>query len=176
MLSKQDLVARLKSYEFSKLPHNVKDREACARESRPHGIGNALRGHLESAATTIVGIERYDLEVVDMMYVGYGFVRSCYDTIKFKELEDHREEPAVDILFRMNDLLPQLGRALDEFAAACARTEYNGERITATTPGYEEFIGVVREIRKLDEDRMGPGAYKRRVLALERELAAEVTE
>lgn len=171
MLSQKDLVARLKQYEFSKLPDDVKDTEACGRECRAHGIGNMLRTNLEQTAMAIIEIGSYRLELVDVMYAGYGFIRTCYDTIDFKELEDHKDEPAVNILFKMNELLPRLGRAIDTFATSCARTQYTKERITERTEGYQELIGILREIRNLDEEKGLPGAYKKRVEKLEAELA-----
>lgn len=164
MLSDQDLVARLRQYDFSRFVP-ASPRGDPSGVFRPHGFGNTI-AQIKNGVE-LMPDRKYDQNIADIIYRAYGFCRVSYDAINFTELRDHRSEPAVDLLFCTDALLRELGSALHEFLTA-ASTGALGDRyrVTKETPSYAVVMRTLEAIRELDKNNF----YKKRVAELEEKL------
>jgi len=157
MLNKKDLVARLKEYDFSKYP-NYPD----TTYERAHGLKNMFT--VISTYSTFMTLNGYDEENISKINEAYGFIAGCYASIDFEELKENKDEPAVEFLFKNQNLIRNLGTYVTRFTTDCVISNKHKNKITPETPGYVDLQKTIEEITKLDHG----GFYIKRIKELEK--------
>lgn len=149
MLDKRTLIDRLEKYDLQE------------SETSP-GFRNTLTNICYLKELIVTDRREEDIENLQR---NYSVLTDHYSRINFKELEDHKDEPAVKQLFKTRELLVALSFAIWGFTEADEKNKELGIANHHNMQGYREISYILDQITELDKN----SHYRNRIKQLKEE-------
>lgn len=153
-------LALMKKYDFSKFSSNLPEERVY-----PHGFVAGVNGIKGIAWNINKGHYANEnlKKRIDILYLWYGCMRSCYDTIDFGLIANDKD---FDLLRQVNQLLPKLGKTIYQVALAAASSNYKNREQLKTAAS--NLNNVSKKLSKLDYE-----SYRFKLEELEKQLEAK---